>query len=589
MKTIRSWSVAALWLVLISLTARAQTTWTGAGGDANVSTAGNWNPSGAPSSSGASLSFPSPVTATTVNFDSAYSVNSLTFSGSSSYSLNGSGGGTTLTIGAGGVSDSASAGVFINNAVVLSAAATFSTGASNLTFASTIDNGGHGLTLSSTGGALSVLGNLTGTGALTITNSGPGLVFLNGAGNTWSGGTTISSGTLQIGNTSGTSTLSLPGNVTDNGTINFKPSSSSFSYSGVISGSGSLQMLGTNILTLTGANTFAGTTTIASGTIQIGTDNALPTTTALSMNGTNSANLDVSNNQTIDHFGGNSAGSTIMVASTKTLTVSQASATSSTFNGVISGLGKLVVTGSATSSPLSGTTVQFTGSNTFSGGTTINGGILKIASGGVLGSGGITVNSGAILTGSGSFTGALVVNSGGAIAVSSTLSGGTATFNGGSTYFWALTDASGNTAGTNHGILNITGGLALSATSGNRITIAPITFNGSSPGSAANFDPTQNYSFTLATTTTGITGFDATAFAFSMTNFQNAYTGTWAVGTSGNNLVLNYTGGSAIPEPATSALLAGLAACGLALRRRRRSQPLGLGALSLTRRPQLQS
>ncbi len=421
--------------------------------------------------------------------------------------------------------------------------------------------------------------SLVAPGALTIANTSPGVVFLNGSGNAWSGGTTISSGTLQIGDPNGTSVLSLPGNVTNNGTINFKPSTNAFSYGGIISGTGSLQMLGTNVLTLTSANTYGGTTIIDAGTVLIGIDNALPTTTALRLdgpyagNGNVGATLNVANNQTVDHFSGSTtAGTSITIALGKTFTVSQASSVSSTYDGVISGSGKLVVTGSATSSPFSGTTTQFTGSNTFSGGTTINGGQLKIATGGVLGTGGITVNSGGLLTGSGSFTGALVINSGASIAVSSTLSGGTTTFNGGSTYFWALANATG-VSGTNFGLLNITGGLTLSATSGNRITIAPITFNGGSQGVAANFDTTQNYSFTLATTTTGITGFDATAFTLNMSSFQNAYTGTWAVGTSGNNLVLNYTGGSAIPEPATSALLAGLAACGLALRRRRRSQP----------------
>ena len=88
------------------------------------------------------------------------------------------------------------------------------------------------------------------------------------ATNAYSGGTTITAGTLQIGN--GGTTGSITGNVADNGALAFDRSDS-VTFSGVVSGAGSLADEGTGALTLTGANTYTGGTTIAAGaTLQIG-------------------------------------------------------------------------------------------------------------------------------------------------------------------------------------------------------------------------------------------------------------------------------------------------------------------------------
>ena len=64
--------------------------------------------------------------------------------------------------------------------------------------------------------ALTFAGVISGTGSLT--QSGAGTVTLTGA-NTYTGVTTISAGTLQIGN--GGATGSITGNVTDNATLVF--------------------------------------------------------------------------------------------------------------------------------------------------------------------------------------------------------------------------------------------------------------------------------------------------------------------------------------------------------------------------------
>jgi len=104
-------------------------------------------------------------------------------------------------------------------------------------------------------------GVFSGTGPLTI--NGTGTLILSGA-NTYTGGTTLISGTLQ-GNTT-----SLQGSIINNSQVVFNQSSTGI-YSGSMSGSGSLlvQNPGSGTLILNGNNTYTGGTTVLSGILSV--------------------------------------------------------------------------------------------------------------------------------------------------------------------------------------------------------------------------------------------------------------------------------------------------------------------------------
>lgn len=120
-------------------------------------------------------------------------------------------------------------------------------------------------------------GDISGTG--TVTNAGGGVTILTGDA-THTGGTTISQGTLQIGN--GGTTGSIAGNIVTDSALVFNRSDA-ITFGDVVSGSGTLTQLGSGVLTLTGANTYAGTTTVSAGTLRV--DGSLGNTATIVQNG----------------------------------------------------------------------------------------------------------------------------------------------------------------------------------------------------------------------------------------------------------------------------------------------------------------
>jgi fibronectin-binding autotransporter adhesin len=86
-------------------------------------------------------------------------------------------------------------------------------------------------------------------GDTSLVKTGPGTLRID-SNNAYTGTTTISEGTLQIGSGSTTGTLGS-GAVTNNGTLIFDRSNA-MTVANTISGSGSLTQAGTNTVTLTG-------------------------------------------------------------------------------------------------------------------------------------------------------------------------------------------------------------------------------------------------------------------------------------------------------------------------------------------------
>ncbi len=105
-----------------------------------------------------------------------------------------------------------------------------------------------------------------GGGALSLLKAGSGTLTLAGA-NTYSGGTTISSGTLQVGN-GGTAGSLGSGAVADAAHLVFNRSDTCVA-SQAISGAGGLTQIGAGTLILTGANTYSGGTTVSAGTLSV--------------------------------------------------------------------------------------------------------------------------------------------------------------------------------------------------------------------------------------------------------------------------------------------------------------------------------
>jgi len=140
----------------------------------------------------------------------------------------------------------------------------------------TISMGTGSFTLTNTN-ASSFAGIISGTGTgVTFTKAGVGSLTLSGA-NTYSGNTTISAGNMAIAGAGKLGGGTYAGNISVVSGYAFKYNSTATqTFSGIISGAGAFAKDSISTLTLSGANTYTGATTVTAGTLKLSSTNTSP-------------------------------------------------------------------------------------------------------------------------------------------------------------------------------------------------------------------------------------------------------------------------------------------------------------------------
>ena len=341
---------------------------------------------------------------------------------------------------------------------------------------------------------------LTGsTSAVTPWTIDAGTLSISAAGSLGAAGSslTFNGGTLQFSNTfdlaSGNAiVLAAGGGSIDTNTFDT-------SISQPVSGTGNLMVYGLGQLTLAGANTYSGTTTIGNATtLNLGPGGAIADSSGVVDNGA----FDISATSHGASVTGLTGTGTVYLGN-QTLTLTSASGT---FSGNISGRGGLVLTGG---------TETLAGTSTYAGNTSITAGTLALAGASSIASSSSLIDDGrfdisgasgnetiAALTGSGAGAVALgannliISNGSGTFAgtIAGTgglqLAGGTTTLAGTSTY-------TGNTSITG-GTLLVSNDSALGAAGGNLLLSSGGTLGAMSPFGTARLIDVANTGGSLA-------------------------------------------------------------------------------------------
>ncbi len=239
--------------------------------------------------------------------------------------------------------------------------------------------------------SITFAGAINGSGGLA--QLGPGTALLIGT-NTYTGGTVIGAGTLQIGN--GGATGSIAGNVNDNGTLAFNRSTALL-FGGTISGSGAVSQIGTGTVTLTAVNAYTGVTSIASGsTLVLAGGASIASSSDVIDNGV--LDLSATAAPRLASLGG--TGSVLLGAQSLGLT-----AGTDNFSGAISGSGGLTVAGG---------NQTLSGVNTYTGATSVTGGALTV-NGSIAASSSVAVGGPGTLSGTGTVP-SVTVSGGGTLS-----------------------------------------------------------------------------------------------------------------------------------------------------------------------------
>jgi fibronectin-binding autotransporter adhesin len=295
-------------------------------------------------------------------------------------------------------------------------------------------------------------GDISGVGG-SLVKQGSGTLTLNGL-NTYSGGTTVSAGTLE-----GT-TSSLQGTITNNATVSFNQAANG-SYGGAIGGSGAVNVSGGRTITFTGSNGYTGATTVnANTTLALTGAGTFNASSGLDLSAAG-ATFDISASTgapVIKDLSG--VAGTVINLGGRALAVGGTSDTS--FAGAIEGVGGVFVkNGSGT--------LTLSGANTYSGQTTIGGGILQAGAANTFSATSqVSVNTGTLDLNN--FDNAIKDLTGN-LGTSVTLGSATLTINGASSLYNGVISGTGG--------LTITGGTQSFSTSAQLYTGATVLNGGS--------------------------------------------------------------------------------------------------------------